>query len=314
MSVRAPGKAMLFGEYAVLDGAPAIVAAVDRYAVAALAEAVDPPTPFVAHAAEKARERLAADGRAAPRGTPVVDSTALHAGGRKLGLGSSAAVTVAAHGAVLHAAGVDLDVEKQRIFAACDAAHRAAQGVAGSGADVAAAVWGGVLLFRRDEGAADQPVSGVAWPASVAITLVDTGVPASTADRVARYRDAAARRPDEHRALVAKMRVLALSVAGRGVPVELAALVAEWNACLAELARLIDREIVTPAHRRIDERARALGGSAKPSGAGGGDLAVCFTPHDAVGRLRAQLASEGFDPLDLHIGAPGLSPVATENR
>jgi mevalonate kinase len=34
---RAPGKVMLSGEYAVLDGAPALVMAVDRYASATAA-------------------------------------------------------------------------------------------------------------------------------------------------------------------------------------------------------------------------------------------------------------------------------------
>ena len=34
MRARAPGKLVLSGAYAVLEGAPALVAAVDRYAVA----------------------------------------------------------------------------------------------------------------------------------------------------------------------------------------------------------------------------------------------------------------------------------------
>jgi phosphomevalonate kinase len=62
--------------------------------------------------------------------------------------------------------------------------------------------------------------------------------------------------------------------------------------------------------------ARAVGGAAKPSGAGGGDLAVCFTPLDAHERLHAELARAGFAPLPVGLGAPGLSvaPASKEKR
>jgi phosphomevalonate kinase len=305
MTVRAPGKAMLFGEYAVLDGAPAVVAAVDRYAVARLASDGEAPSPFVAAALRRALERVAAAGRAAPAGLPLVDTSALRAGGRKLGLGSSAAATVAAYGAVLRAAGLALD-EKATIYTACAAAHAEAQGAAGSGADVAAAVLGGVLAFT-----VGAPSTKIAWPAAVEVTLIDTGVAASTGDRVARWRALAAERPDVHRALVEKMAALGRAFLA-GPRLDAVEPVRAWNDALDELARAIDLEVVTPAHRRIAERARAVGGAAKPSGAGGGDLAVCFTPPDATGRLRAVLASEGFDVLDLTIGAAGLAPVAAE--
>lgn len=319
MIVRAPGKAMVFGEYAVLDGAPAIVAAVDRYAVARIPDAPPEqrPTPFVARAVEKALERLVAEGREPPAYAPVVDSSELHAPGstgRKLGLGSSAAVTVAAHGAVLAAAGLSLDEKRQTIFRACDAAHAEAQGQRGSGADVAAAVWGGVLAFQRlrDEEAPGGPlVVALTWPSHLAATLVDTGAAASTGDRVARWRTLAKRRPAVHGALLDRMRALAavvhatLSTSSESI-VEL---VGRWNDALDELERLIDLPIRTPAHRRVDELARACGGVAKPSGAGGGDLAICFTSPDSAPSLRARLEKEGFAPLPIALGAPGVSIV-----
>ncbi len=41
----APGKLIVTGEYAVLDGAPALVLAMDRRAVAATVTAADDPSP-----------------------------------------------------------------------------------------------------------------------------------------------------------------------------------------------------------------------------------------------------------------------------
>src|SRR6187399_1645531 len=53
LAVRAPGKAIVCGEYAVLEGAPAISIAIDRYVVARLGEGAGSPfvTAALAHAA-----------------------------------------------------------------------------------------------------------------------------------------------------------------------------------------------------------------------------------------------------------------------
>jgi phosphomevalonate kinase len=80
---RAPGKVVISGAYAVLDGAPAIVSAVSRYAVADSARSAERETPEV---------RAALGDRPAP----WFDAGELFARGEKLGLGASAAILVAA--------------------------------------------------------------------------------------------------------------------------------------------------------------------------------------------------------------------------
>ena len=137
-ATRAPGKAMLIGEYAVLDGAPAVVAAVDCYAVGRLCPG-EPGSPFIACAMSEASAALAELGVSArpPAGlVPVVDTQSFSVNGRKLGVGSSASATVAAVGALLAAAGVAVDERAcQRVVQrAATRAHDAAQGVRGSGA------------------------------------------------------------------------------------------------------------------------------------------------------------------------------------
>src|SRR5690606_33179773 len=131
-STRAPGKLVLSGAYSVLEGAPAIVAAVDRYATADGTR----PAGFVADEMRAAMQPP----------YPLIDASALREEGRKLGLGSSAALLVAA----LSATGeFDLDrrSERYRLFERALAAHRRAQG-GGSGIDVAASTFGGTLQYQ----------------------------------------------------------------------------------------------------------------------------------------------------------------------
>lgn len=312
--LRAPGKAMLFGEYAVVEGAPALVAAVDRYATARFVapDAEPAPSPFVRAARAVVLDEWMRRGVRPRLAGLSIDSSPLYAsvtGGRKLGLGSSAAVTVVA-------VGEWSDLPRERVWQMCQEAHCRAQGSRGSGADLAAALWGGVIRFQlqpaltgaKDNGPEACQVVPVRLADDLAVTLVDTGVAAATGPRLERLAALQQKEPARHDALMAPLRALAESVArtaqerGR-IPDEA---VAAWNGALDDLAAAIGMSIVTDAHRAIAACAEAHGGSAKPSGAGGGDLAVCFTPRDAAPALRARLLALGFEPLDLVVGARGL--------
>src|SRR5207253_7169888 len=174
VTASAPGKLFLAGEYAVLAGAPALVAAVDRrtdvhvtlesgagpLVVDSLAEGkrrvIDDPERGPLEGGDAGAilaawraVRAAAPSLAAVRAEVVVDSRAFLADGRKLGLGRSAA-TVAA-GAAAFLAGVGRQDRGEMLDAAL-AAHALFQEGRGSGADVAAAARGGVLEFRRSGG------------------------------------------------------------------------------------------------------------------------------------------------------------------
>src|SRR5262252_9366989 len=97
MIATAPGKLILTGEYAVLDGAQAIVVAVDRRVVARRNATPRGSSPFLVAVAEEITARRGASDPAARAALEIsVDSTAFYNRAQKLGLGSSAAVTVAA--------------------------------------------------------------------------------------------------------------------------------------------------------------------------------------------------------------------------
>src|SRR5262249_57932141 len=79
-----------------------------------------------------------------------VDSSALALGGHKLGRGSSAAAVVAAAAAAIRS--TDVHALAHRAHARA----QGARGARGSGADIAAAVHGGVLRVARPEDAGDD--------------------------------------------------------------------------------------------------------------------------------------------------------------
>lgn len=297
IAARAPGKAMLIGEYAVLDGAQAVVAAIDCYAVARLQlECEAPASPFIAAALTEARSELLRLGRpiSANAGLPVVDTEAFSREGRKLGLGSSAAATVAAVGALFHAAGVDLTDAEHRaaLHSAARRAHDAAQGVAGSGADVQAAVFGGMRTVQAGARSAET----LQLPAPLELRLVATSQSASTAELVACYRAAGAGATPGRAAMAqASQRFVAACRAGAASAVLEA--IAEAEAAFLALGRALGRDLCTAEHRLIAEAARRAGGVAKPSGAGGGDLAVAFLPDArAADALAQDLSARAEDP------------------
>ena len=76
---------------------------------------------------------------------------------------------------------------------------------------------------------------------------------------------------------------------------------------LAALGPDADLPIVTPTLARAAALARELGGAAKPSGAGGGDVGVAFlTDQDAAATFRARAPHIGVEILSITTAARGL--------
>ncbi|MBN1336229.1 MAG: hypothetical protein JXB39_09735 [Deltaproteobacteria bacterium] len=279
-AIVAPGKLLLAGEYAVLDGGSALVLAIhrgvrctvwpvapgggrvvvtpgdDRFAVAGL-EAVDAPPARYVFADEH------------PTGLPD-----------KPGFGGSAAATVAA---VLAGGGRGSEAFE---------AHRGVQD-GGSGADVAASLSGGLIRYRA--GAVVplplvDPLPAVVW----------SGASAATAPRVAAYR---AWRADRS-AFLQGMEALVEAFSEDPV-----AAVREARGVLDGMTRSARIVWETEALRRIADIAESLGGAAKPSGAGGGDCAIAVFP-DAERRERFEVAvaDAGYRVIPIR-PAPAAGPV-----
>jgi len=330
--IRAPGKLFLLGEYAVLDGCPAVVAAVDRHVEVRLvrtgprspirieAPGVNARAEFAAEAVPIARGPLAfalsafrsasehLTGLLASGLNIAIASNLADVSGTKTGLGSSAAVSVAMVAALFAAAGKNLrDVAvRDQIFSVALTAHRATQTGVGSGADVAASCYGGVVFFEPS--ASGPRVRPLILPEDARLLVGWTGTPASTASLVQRYlaarNGAAAKRTAfvrESRACVAAF----VEALDRGT-LSRTALNGNGEA-IAQLGAALDLPLVTPSLHTLVALARQHGAGAKPSGAGGGDCGIALTQEsDAAARICSVWREAGILPLDIHLDREGV--------
>ncbi|PJA22395.1 hypothetical protein COX59_02930 [Candidatus Beckwithbacteria bacterium CG_4_10_14_0_2_um_filter_47_25] len=128
------GKLLLFGDHAVVYGRPCLAAAIDRYVTASLVKSIGRESAFVAAARRLFEEKY---GR-------LEFGFKIKAFDSHYGLGSSAAVTVAVAQAMFKLK--EIKITNKELFDFCYQVVKEVQGV-GSGFDIAAAIYGGVVYF-----------------------------------------------------------------------------------------------------------------------------------------------------------------------
>lgn len=295
MRARAPGKLVISGAYAVLYGAPAVVTAVSRYAIADTSRPPDRVTPEV---------RAALGSKAAP----WFDAAELRGPKGKLGLGSSAAILVASLAALALDEGVrddDHTLARAVLDRALDA-HRAAQG-GGSGVDVACSALGGTLVARRTGG--DLITEQVSLPAALHFEAWAGGSPASTAHFLGKVAELASREPERFEHCMEGLCSAATAAAAatsRDAAADFLTQLDAQRRGLDQLGHAAGVEIVTAEVAELGELAAREGAVVLPSGAGGGDVALFLgrsPPSAALAALRAAL---GHEPVELSLGARGV--------
>ncbi len=158
---QAPGSLMLVGEYAVLVGYPAIVLAINRFITVNLEprsdrvvnlfsvlgeHTTDLETLTIMQPFEYVLATLAAKISALPSGCDIHIHSEFDSG---IGLGSSAAVTIATLQALYQWIRPGLATSVTLWHEAIDIIHQV-QGGHGSGADLAASLYGGILSFQQN--------------------------------------------------------------------------------------------------------------------------------------------------------------------
>jgi len=282
VKVIAPGKLVLTGAYAVLEGAPAIVIAVDRCAVADVASPED------------------------------VDVRALHdASGRKLGLGSSAASMVATEGARAVARGEDPrdPLVRASIFRAVRGAHAVSQG-GGSGVDVAASVHGGVLGY--EVAGAESRVHSLNLPRGLVFEAWWSGWSARTSDLLARVAAFKARTPGALEPLASLASTAAAHVETGDAHAFIRSARAYGRGLFA-LGQAADAPIVLPGFAELAAMAEREDGAFLPSGAGGGDVGVWLGVAPPSPTFAAHAAALSMSRLALALDRDGVRTQSTSS-
>lgn len=298
MKVFAPGKLVLTGAYAVLEGAPAISLAVSRGAVVDPARTALDATPEVAAAL--------GEGTLAPH----ADASAMFVGTRKLGLGASAAILVASLGATEHG-DLATDAVRERILERAKAAHAKAQS-GGSGVDVATSVYGGVIRYRMG-----APVVPVKLPPGLVVSVFACGTSARTTELRAQIDALATTNSALHRQCLGDL----VAIAHEAADAVDAGSAERLVVSLRKTARALDRlgvaagvPIVPPGFEELEAIAEGDGASFTVSGAGGGDVAIHLGPREPSALFLDRAHAHGLFALPLTLDATGVRRTTLDSR
>ena len=294
----APGKLVLSGEYAVLDGAPAVAMAVNRRARVSIEEGAAEPCVQTLGQSGDTRivdEVCGALGVACDSCSIVLDTSEFcdPVSGAKLGLGSSAALSAALVSAL---------AEQYRIHGklrqAAHDAHRALQNGVGSGVDVACALDGGLLRFTMHGTRAER----LAWPEGLYYAVLWSGVPASTADGITEFLRSKPR--------LARQALYDASqrMAEAWAQTDANEILVEYQ-CYVTALRQFDDElglaVFAAGHSNLSDAAKEQGLVYKPCGAGGGDVGIVLGNDEH--RVREFVTAVSFVELDVALDAAGVS-------
>lgn len=348
----APGKLYIAGEYAVVEpGHPAIIAAVDQFITVSLKKSEkvgsitskqygnlpvmwvrendhlvldkrENPFHYILAAIEITEKFVKESGKPLSFYHLSVDSELDSSSGKKYGLGSSAAVTVATVKALLQYYGME-NTSSLIVFKLAALAHLSIKSN-GSCGDIAASVYGGWLafstfdrtwvsdkqeeLFLTELVEANWPyleIESLVPPEDLRLVIGWTGSPASTSHLVDEVTSSRSKDEPSYEDFLkdSKACVSQLIKAFRENNIPMIQKNIRLNReLLKQMSRHTGVLIETPALSNLCDLAEKYNGAAKSSGAGGGDCGiVLFNTKDSILSLITEWEKQDITNLPLHV-------------
>jgi phosphomevalonate kinase len=298
---------MLAGEYAVVDGGPAVLVGASTRAYAEVCDDEQRLSPFLAEVQRTLAEEFGDRSMSAIAAKCLrIDTSAFRQEKEKLGLGSSAAATVAGMAAALAAGKQNLQHEYVNHLAA--RAHGKAQekmGAKGSGADVAACTFGGCIRYQLLSGVPD--IRRIALPTHLHLRFPWTGTPASTPELVGQVMAFRKRDSRTYQDRTSEMSQCADQLASALDANAAVAAIGRAGTALRALGEAAGVELWLAAHDQLLAIANDHGGALKPTGAGGGDLALAaFSNAESAQAFEKSLLKLGILCPDIDVDTQGV--------
>jgi len=218
------------------------------------------------------------------------DSSSFFLAGKKLGLGSSAAVCTASYRLLCQVLSREPNLRE-----AIDI-HRTWQGGAGSGLDVAASWHGKIISFQNSES------QKFCLPPEIWIQFVWSGKSSTTVDHIHKFQLLKGKRNKK------ALESLKESSQTTKEQFNLQNLL-HYQKTLEDFDEACGLNIFSPEHSKLGTIAHQNGLAYKPCGAGGGDIGVAFgddTNKENKQRFVDQATSAGFVCLNLETAEHGV--------
>lgn len=324
-SAKAPGKVFLLGEYAVLDGSPAFIIALDRYVTATFTTGNTESIPegeLVNSAYQTAKDYLIQKGIEPHKGTLEIKNDLVSTDGTKLGLGSSGAICAAVVRVILEANGIEPSVSLLYRLAAIAECQIQPNGSFG---DVAAAVCGGFFEYIpvnsnwlgsqvnsygvKEIVESEWPLTGAErypWPDNLHLLLGWTGEDSSTPMAVKKYAAAKSKKKKEVEAFVedTKEKIIQpfIRALNRGDTSKIKSIVTDSFKLVKAFGGQVGLPLKNKKLTDLVKIAQRHGAAAKPTGSWGGDCGIALCEDEqALQAIAEEWEKAGITPLKIGI-------------
>ena len=299
----APGKIFLSGEYFVLDGALATIMSTKQRVKVTIEDQMDVDNIFYCSVIDQCfpfsvnnsyqvnwldedpgefglfLELSITIMRVKPTNTLfTIDSDDLYFQGTKIGLGSSAAISVAVLNAINNFYGLKLS-EYDLINHSMEL-HKLHQGKNGSGLDIISSHADSNLIECSKNMLNKYKWNALDWPKNLIIKGVITSQHSSTSSMIEKYNIAKQDNSQNFKSLYSKMTQILKDFSEawhQGNSSDILSLLKQQNILIKQLDHDFDLGIYTQEHNKILDLAESVDLFYKPSGAGGGDLGVIIS-------------------------------------
>ena len=315
VSTSTPGKLILLGEYAVLEGAPAIVTAVNKFAKIVLTKTDDSSfyinapnlgikditfniendqfLTFNNNLSSSELDQLSLfdkifmfiynfikNQNIFPIPCDITIDTSdfyFENTNQKLGLGSSAAITVSLVDSLCKFNNVQFN-KVHDLFDTSLQAHYEAQGKIGSGIDIAASTFKGTGIFKKSTD--DYSYKNFTLPQDLFIIPIWTGASTSTPEFVSKTNQLKNNDSGIYNVVIKELCDLSnigCSHLLNNESGDFLFIVNKFYETLDKLGKSAGIPIISDSHKNIAKIVRECNGFYKPSGAGGNDIGIAFT-------------------------------------